>query len=121
LKNKTNEIFKCLDAIKEKIPSYKYNKKSAPAFMLMMWLSHLEIYMPTINKLNDRLFDMPDELVYSAMFKSIPKGKRFFRWDKGDKSENKLDKKDVIIKDMMDEYGFSEFEAKTVYKRYIDV
>jgi hypothetical protein len=29
-------------------------------------------------------------------------------------------KEENIIQEMMEEYSFSEFEAKTVFKRYID-
>jgi len=120
MENKTTTIYDCINAIKEKIPTYKYNKKSASAYMLLLWFSHLDMCMPHVDRLNERLFDMPDELVFSALFKSVPRGRRFIKWDKGVKDKALSKKKEDAIKEMMDEHGFSKFEASTVYKRYID-
>ena len=114
-------IFDCINAVNEKIPTYKYHKKSASAYMLMLWLSQSEVCMPCIDRLNERLFDMPDELVFAALYKGIPKGKRFIKWDKGVKDKALTKKKEDAIKELMDNYGFSKFEAGTVYKRYIDI
>lgn len=114
-------LFNCLNAINQKIPSYKYNKKDCTAYMLMLWLSHDRGCLPYIDKLNERLFEMPDELVFAALFKSIPNGKRFIKWDKGIKDKELTKKKEDIIKTLQDDYGFSKFEAKTLFKRYIDV
>lgn len=64
---------------------------------------------------------MPDELVYAALYKGISKGKRFIRWDKGIKDKALTKKKEKVIQALKDEYGFSDFEAKTLFKRYIDI
>lgn len=114
-------LFSCLNAVNEKIPIYKYNKKDCSAYMLLLWLSHSEGCLPYIDKINERLFDMPDELVFAALYKGIPKGKRFIKWDKGIKDKEYTKKKEAIITSLMEDHGFSGFEAKTLFKRYIDV
>jgi|WetSurMetagenome_2_1015567.scaffolds.fasta_scaffold291220_3 hypothetical protein len=120
---KKSPIFDCLGAVSKKIPTYKYNKKDVSAFILLMWLSHNESCMPYVDKINERLFDMPQEAVFSAMFKGLPKGNIFFKWDKKtkDKDKNLSKKKEDIIVKLVEEYGFSDFEARTLFKRYIDV
>ena len=78
--------------------------------------------MPYIDRLNERLFNMPDELVFAALYKGIPKGKRFIKWDKKTKDGDKIiKKKESIITRLMEDYGFSDFEARTLFKRYIDI
>jgi hypothetical protein len=114
-------LFSCLNAVNEKIPVYKYSKKDCSAYMLLLWLSHAEGCMPYLDKLNERLFGMPDELVFSALYKGIPRGKRFIKWDKGIKDKEYTKKKEAIIKALEEDHGFSSFEAKTLFKRYIDV
>jgi len=119
--DKKPSIFECINAVNDKIPTYKYDKKIAPAYMLMLWMSLNDGILPYIDKLNERLFEMPDKLVFSAMYKGIPKAKRFARWPaKSEKEKGLTEKKKKAIKELMDEHGFSEFEAKTLFKRYID-
>lgn len=113
-------LFDCLDAINRKTP-YKYNKKDCSGYMLLLWMSHSSSCMEYIEKLNERLFSMPDELVYAALYKGIPKAKRFLKWDKGTKDKGLLKKQEAIVQGLKDNHGFSDYEALTVYKRYIDV
>jgi len=122
MQEKGPSIFDCINAVNEKIPTYKYNKKLAPAYMLLLWLSISETCMPCVDRINERLFEMPNELVFAALYKGIPKGKRFVKWPKkGTKNRGLSKKEEDIIKELMEEHGFSEFEAKTLFKRYIDV
>lgn len=114
-------LFDCLNAINQKNPTYKYNKKDCSAYMLLLWLSHSDSCLDIVNKLNERLFEMPDEMVYAALYKGVPKGHRFIKWDKGIKDKDLTKKKESMVKSLMDEYGFSKFEAMTLYKRYIDI
>lgn len=114
-------LFDCIDAVTMKNPNYKYNKKDVSAYILLMWLSHNESLFPFVEKLNKHLFNMPDDLVFAALYKGSPKGKRFIRWDKGVKDKDLASKKKKVIQCIMDDYGLSEFEAKTLFVRYIDV
>lgn len=114
-------LFDCLNAINLKTPSYKYNKKDCNGYMLLLWLSHSPSCMDIVNKLNERLFDMPDQLIFAALYKGVERSKRYIKWDKGVKDKNLTKKKEKIIQGLMDTHGFSEFEAHTLFKRYIDV
>ena len=80
---KPNRLFDCLNAINHKNPTYKYDKKDCSAYMLLMWFSHATDCSEIINKINTHLFDIPDELVYHYLYKSVPKGQRFIKYDKG--------------------------------------
>lgn len=114
-------LFDCLNAVNLKHPNYKYNKKDCSGYMLLLWLSHSPSCMTFVDKLNERLFGMPDELVFAALFKGIPKSKRFIKWDKGVKDKALTKKKEKIIQGLKDNHGMSDYEAKTLFKRYIDV
>lgn len=114
-------LFDCLDAINKKNPTYTYNKKDCSGYMLMLWLSHSQGCMPYIDRLNEQLFNLPDELVFASLYKGVPKGNRFIKWDKGIKDKELTKKKEKIVNTLIEEYGFSKFEALTLFKRYIDV
>lgn len=114
-------LFECLNAVNLKTPVYKYNKKDCSGYMLLLWLSHSPSCIEYVNKLNERLFDMPDELVFAALFKGIPRDKRFIKWDKGSKDKALTKKKEKIIQGLIDSHGMSKFEAHTIFKRYIDL
>ena len=114
-------LFECLNAINLKNPSYKYNKKDCSGYMLLLWLSHSPSCMPLVDKLNERLFSMSDEVIFAALFKGVSKDKRFIKWDKGIKDKKLTKKKEKIIQGLKDNHGMSEFEAHTLFKRYIDV
>ena len=114
-------LFDCLNAINLKDPKYKYNKKDCSGYMLLLWMSHSPSCMPIVEKLNERLFGMSDELVFAALYKGIPRGKRYIKWDKGLKDKALGKKKESIIQGLMDTHEFSRFEAHTLFKRYIDV
>lgn len=114
-------LFDCLNAVNLKNPTYKYNKKDCSGYMLLLWLSHSPSCMDYVDKLNERLFGMPDELVFAALYKGIPKGKRFIKWDKGNKDKALTKTKEKIIQGLKDNHGMSDFEARTLFKRYVDV
>lgn len=116
---KETNLFDCLDAINKKIP-YTYKKKDCTAYMMLMWMSHNTECLPYVDRLNERLFEMPDDLVFAALYKGIPKANRFIKWDKGSKTSDITKKKEAIIKDIQDEHGFSKFEASTLFKRYVE-
>ncbi len=115
----TNNLFKVLDAINLKNKNYKYNKKDCSAYMLLMWLSHNQQCIPYVEKINQYLFDLPDEMVYHYLYTSIPKGKKYIKWTKGTKDKKLLKKEEKILKELQDEYNMSEFEALYLYKMYI--
>ena len=118
-KRKPNKLFDCLNAINMKNPSYKYCKKDVNGYMLLMWFSHSQSCSDIVNEINKYLFDIPDEFVYTYLYKSIPKARRFIKWDKGVKDKKLLKREEKIVKGLMDVYSFSKLEALTLFKRYI--
>ncbi len=117
---KPNRLFDCIKAINEKNSSYKYNKKDCSGYMLLMWFSHATDCVPIINEINRHLFDIPDELVYTYLYKSVPAGQRFIKYDKGTKDKALLVRQKKVIQTLMDEYEMSKMEATTVFKRYLN-
>lgn len=118
-KKKPNKLFDCLNAINLKNPSYKYNKKDCSGYMLLMWFSHAQSCAEIVNNINNYLFDIPDEFVYTYLYKAIPKARRFIKWDKGTKDKKLLKREEKVIKELMDIYSMSKLEALTLFKRYI--
>ncbi|MCK5016215.1 MAG: DNA polymerase clamp loader subunit A [Candidatus Peribacteraceae bacterium] len=117
----TSPLFDCLNAINLKNSQYQYSKKDCSGYMLLMWFSHLPSCIGIVDKLNERLFTMTDEMVFAALYKQVPRSKKFLKWDKGKKDNKLTKKKEKIIQGLKDDHGFSEFEAHTIFKRYIDV
>ena len=117
---KPNNLFDCLNAINGKNASYKYSKKDCSGFMLLQWFSHATDCIDIVNNINLHLFSISDELVYHYLYEAVPKGTRFIKYDKGTKDKKLLVKQQKIIQSLIDEYGMSKMEAKTVFKRYVD-
>jgi hypothetical protein len=117
---KPNKLFDCLNAINRKDPSYKYNKKDVSGYMLLMWFSHASDCTDIINEINAHLFDIPDELVYYYLYKSVPTGNRFIKYDKGTKEKKLLVRQQKLIQTLMDEYEMSKMEATKLFKRYLN-
>ncbi len=112
-------LFDCLNAINYKNKSYKYKKKDCNAYMLMLWFSHDQKCLELLENINERLFDIPDEMVYKYLYNAVSQSRRFLKWDKGVKSKKLLKKEQKVIDDMIDDYGFSRYEAETLYVLYI--
>jgi len=112
-------LFDCLNAINYKNKTYKYNKKDCSAYMLLLWFSHDQHCLSVLDKINEHLFDIPDEMVYKYLYNAVPSNKRFLKWDKGIKKKKMLKKEEKIIQSMIDRYSFSKYEAETLYVLYI--
>jgi hypothetical protein len=117
---KPNKLFDCIRAINEKNASYQYSKKDCSGYMLLMWFSHATDCVPIINEINAHLFDIPDELVYHYLYKSVPQGSRFIKYDKGTKDKALLVRQKKIIQTLQDEYEMSKQEATQTFKRYLN-
>ena len=66
-----------------------YDKKIAPAYMITMFLSHDKSLLPIIDKINHLHFHIDDYLIYEYYYKNIPKGKRFLKYIKKEKTKEK--------------------------------
>jgi hypothetical protein len=87
--------------------------------MLLLWFSHDTECIDIVDKINENLFNIPDELVYCYLYDAVPQKRRFIKWDKGIKNKDLLKKERKIIDDLKETYGFSEYEAKKLYVLYI--
>lgn len=106
MKDKTT-IFDFLNSINNKT-KLEYNKKDLSSYMLSLWLSHSPDTIHIVNKINECLFTLPDELVYKYFMKSIPKKRRFIKWSQKEKKDVEKEKK---IEEIQLTYNVSRNEA----------
>lgn len=86
-------LFTFLNQIQSKRRTEPYDKKVAPAFMLSQWLSHDKTLINRVNKINQFQFLLPDEVIYNYYMDIIPAGKRYIKWVKKRKEDDKLKKR----------------------------
>ena len=101
------DIFDYLNAIFYKY-DIKYDSKTAPAYLLSMWLSYDNSLLPIINKINKYHFMLKDNIIYKYYFDKISKGKRYIKWVKKDEKDEKLTKKITAFRE---DTGLSKKEA----------
>lgn len=87
------DLFTFLQQIQNKRRTVPYDKKVAPAFMLSQWLSHDKDLIARVNKINQFQFLLPDEVIYNYYMSVIPSGKRYIKWIKKRKEDDKLKKR----------------------------
>ena len=104
--SKNLTFFDYAAAIQQK-SKLEYNDKAANGYMLMLHFSHDNSLLEIVNKLNEQIFRgiIPNKCVYKYFYDKVPKGKRFIRWVKKNKS------KDVKIDELVETYGMSRREA----------
>jgi len=112
--NKEVTIFDYLNQIFYKKDKYVYDKKSAPAYMLSMWLSHDSNLIDIVNKLNSLQFSLKDDIIYKYYMSKVPKGKRFLKWSKKTPKDKKFDKD--VANEMDNNKHLSKREAMMVTK-----
>lgn len=83
------DIFTFINQIVEGKRKHPYDRKIAPAYMLSMWLSHDKDLIYKCNDINKYQFLLPDEVVYEYYMSKIPKRKRFIKWVKKRKDDDK--------------------------------
>jgi len=86
-------LFTFLNQIQTKRKIIEYNKKIAPAFMLTHWLSHDKGLIGKVNKINQYQFLLPDEVIYEYYMDALPAGKRYIKWIKKRKEDEKMEKR----------------------------
>lgn len=105
-KEKELTFFDFASAIQSK-SNLEYDDKAANGYMLMLHFSHDNNCLEIVNELNERIFTstIPNKAVYQYLYNKIPRGKRFIRWIKKDKS------KDTKVESLMKKYNCSKREA----------
>ena len=86
-------LFTFLNQIQNKRRTVPYDKKIAPAYMLSMWMSHDKGLIGRVNKINKHQFILPDEVIYNYYMDAVPAGKRYIKWVKKRKEDDKLKKR----------------------------
>jgi len=72
---------------KTKLP---YDKKVAPAFLLLQWFSHDNYCIDIVQKINHLQFTLKDDIIYRYLFSEIPKNMTIPKWIR--KNSEKQDK-----------------------------
>jgi len=88
---------------KTKLP---YDKKVAPAFLLLQWFSHDNYCIDIVQKINHLQFTLKDDIIYKYLFHEIPKNMTIPKWIR--KNSEKQDKK---IEEIKLKYNVSTREA----------
>lgn len=91
-KEKVN-LFTFLNQIQNKRRTVPFDKKIASAYMLSMWMSHDKGLIGRVNEINKHQFILPDEVIYEYYMDSVPAGKRYIKWVKKRKEDDKLKKR----------------------------
>jgi hypothetical protein len=89
-KDNSPTLFDFIKQIQSKRRTYPYDKKVANAFMLSQWLSMDKTLLQRVNKINQFQFLLPDEVIYNYYMDVIPAGKRFIKFIKKRKDDDKL-------------------------------
>lgn len=97
-------FFQYLNSIytKKKLP----HSKECSGYMLVMWLSHFNEFLPILNELNKFIFDLNDRQIYLYLLNKIPRGKKFTKYVK--KKKIKLLKE---VEELKESYNLSSKEA----------
>lgn len=86
-------LFTFLNQIQNKRKTIEYDRKIAPAFMLTHWLSHDKGLIEKVNKINHYQFLLPDKVIYEYYMDALPTGKRYIKWIKKRKEDEKMEKR----------------------------
>ena len=86
-----------------------YEKRLASSYMLSLWLSLDKELVGMVNDINHLQFNLPDEMIYRYYYYKVPEGRRFVRWPKKTKID---EKRDDEIKELCIQYDISKKEAE---------
>jgi hypothetical protein len=92
--------------IADKKTKHPYDKKIAPAFLLLQWFSQDNYCIDIIHAINHLQFGLKDDIIYQYLFHKIPKNMSIPKWIK--KESDNIDKK---IEEIKIKYGVSTHEA----------
>lgn len=86
-------LFTFLNQIQSKRRTVPYDKKIANAYMLTQWLSHDKDLVERVSKIAKYQYLLPDEVIYEYYMGSIPAGRRYIKWVKKRKEDDKTAKR----------------------------
>lgn len=86
-------LFTFLNQIQSKRRSVPYDKKIANGYILSQWLSHDKELLKKVNAINKYQFILPDEVIYEYYMSAVPAGRRYIKWIKKRKEDEKMEKR----------------------------
>ena len=101
-------LFTFLNQIQTKRKTIPYNKKIANAYILSLWLSQDKELINRVNDINQYQFLLPDEVIYNYYMDVIPSGKRYIKFTKKRKTDDKLKKRIETLKEKYPELSIRE-------------
>jgi len=80
--------------IADKKTKHPYDKKIAPAFLLLQWFSHENYCIDIAHEINHLQFTLNDDIIYQYLFLKIPKNMTIPTWIKKEsgKEDETIDK-----------------------------
>lgn len=104
--------------IADKKTKHKYDKRIAPAHLLLNWFSHDSYCCDIVQEINHLQFGLGDDIIYQYLFLTIPKNMSIPQWVK--KKKGKTDEK---IEKIKIKYNVSSYEALMIlnHKERINV
>lgn len=93
-KNKEDiNLFTFLNQIQTKRKTIPYDKKIANSYIISLWLAQDKGLINKVNSINNYQFLLPDEVIYNYYMDVVPSGKRYIKFTKKRKDDNKLKSK----------------------------
>ena len=83
-------LFDFINQVCTKSRKHEYDKRVASPFMLTQWLSHDKYFASKCNEINKYQSILPDEVIYEYYMSELPAGKRYIKWVKKRKADEKL-------------------------------
>lgn len=103
---KQSDLFDAINSINYKTKK-DFNIKKVNPYILSLWLAQDKNLIKYVQKLNPYIFSIDNHIAFKYYYNKIPKGKRFIKWTRKEKTENTEE-----IKELMNKYNISEKEAK---------
>jgi hypothetical protein len=92
--------------IADKKTKHDYDKRIAPAHLLLAWFSHDSYCCDIVQAINHLQFDLKDDIIYQYLFLTIPKNMAIPKWVKKEKLKD-----DERIEKIKLKYNVSTNEA----------
>lgn len=112
---KEANLFTFLDQIQTKKNTYSYDKKIASAYMLTQFLSMDRSFIKYCNDINKYHFLLSDEIIYKYYINVIPKGKKFIKFIKKRKENEKIKRIVDKIKESNPDLSINECKRIITY------
>lgn len=109
---KKPDLFTFIRQIQSKRKTVPYDKKTAPAFVLSLFLSMNRQYIRIVNKMNKYQYVLPDKAVYDYYMSAIPQGNSYSKFIKKREGDDEYKTRLEKIRKMYPES--SEKECKMI-------